>query len=321
MMKKLYCFLLFLILSVFTSACLAKDFEPNKHIVLIYKVPDTVLLCQNSNEDMTKGTIEFEKELKNHYGKRFIVEGIKRLPVLPRLGASDYISMVNINQEPFVLSLEIIGTGVKTVTYQNMFGGTISSNVPTLKMKRSEYIVSREDNAIYGVEYNEVEYHSDTMAIGRQIAYNTDTRKNTKNCIRGYIRDYSTYQGDKINKYADPNAYEDYNDSFAGNFKEIANRQTENYSNKVYLGFLCEELFITRVDDNGALEKAGGKLKDRIISINNIAINTDDELTTVLSKYKPGDTLMIKVLRNGAENTLNVCAEVRTMDMYKNIKI
>lgn len=320
-MKKLHYSLLLLTLLAFTSVCFAKDFEPSKHIVLMYKVPDSVLMCQNSKEDMVKGAIEFEKELKNHYGKRFIVDAIKRLPVLPKLSASDYTSMVKNNQEPFIFHLELTGTGVKTITYQNMFGAKISTNIPSIKMKRSEFIVNKQDDAIYGVEYNEVEYHSDTMAIGREIVSNTDMRKNTKNCIRGYIRDYSIYQGEKLNKYANPRGYADYIDCFAGNFKEVNKRQIESSTNKAYLGILFEELSIIHMNNKEAFAKAGGKLNDKIVSINETPINTEQDLYSLLNNHKPGDTLITKVLRNGSEITLNICAGVRTINIFKEAKI
>lgn len=317
-MKKII--LLVLSFFVLCATCLAAP-APNKHIVLMYKVPNSILMCQNSNEDMVAGAQEFEKELKNHYSNRFIVDGVKRLPLEPKMRASEYLAMVKANQIPFILVLQITGTGNKTVTYSNMFGGTISTIVPTIKIKRNENIVDRLDNAIYGVDYNEVEYNSNTMAVGREIYSNTDIRKNTKNCIRGYIRDYCMYQGDKINKYADPGAYSNYTDSYGGNFKAIDEKTIEARGNKAYLGFSPSNCTIISITSGGPIDVAGAKINDVLESINDEKINSEYDLTAILGKYKQGDHLKIKVLRDGKEITLNVVAGVMSIKLFTDAKV
>ena len=77
MMKKLVLLFCFIMLA-FNTVYAATTPEPTKKVVLFYRVPDTILQCQNADEDIVAGAAELEKELKNHYSKRFIVQEIRR---------------------------------------------------------------------------------------------------------------------------------------------------------------------------------------------------------------------------------------------------
>lgn len=317
-MKKICSILALLFMSC--TICFAAP-QPTKHIVLMYKVPDTILSCQNSDENVVTGAQEFEKEIINHYNNRFIVDSVKHLPIEPELGVSDYLAMVKPNQIPFILKLNLEGSGNKTITYSNMFGATITTTVPTINIKRTEGIVDKNDSAIYIADYDVAEYHSNTMAVGRNIYSNTNTRKNTKNCIRGYIRDYCTYFGDKINKYTDPAAYANYNDSYYGNFKSIDERSIEKEKNNAYLGVKSSKAVITQLTSNGPMALGGAQINDRLKTINGNIINDEEDLKSILEQYKPGDNLTIGVLRNGKEIQFNIVAGIRTMEMFKSMKI
>lgn len=295
--------------------------SPSKHIVLIYKVPDTILMCQNSNEDMVAGAHEFETELKNHYGNRFIVDSVKHLPLEPKLGTDEYLAMVKPNQTPFILTLDLLGSGAQTVTYQNAFGATISSNIPTIKVKRDEYIVDRKDMAIYNVSYPVVEYSPNTMAVGREIVSNTDIRKNTKNAVRGCIRDGCAYQGDKINKYADPANYSTYMETYTGNFKQFDQKQVISSTTRPYLGIYSKALMISTVEPNGPMGKAGAQVNDVIVEIDGQNVYSQQDILAILNQHKPNDVLNFKVVRNGTLVNLVVKTEKRTMTNFKNIKV
>ena len=47
--------------------------------MLCYLVDDSILTCQNDDENMVKGQIEFEKELMRHYSNRFYVDVIEKI--------------------------------------------------------------------------------------------------------------------------------------------------------------------------------------------------------------------------------------------------
>jgi len=295
--------------------------KPTKRIFLFYKVSDAVLMCQNSDDDMEKGKVEFEKELSNHYSKRFIVDGVKYLPEQPRLSAEEYLAMVKQNETPFILMLKLNGTGTTTATFQNMFGATKSVVLPTIKIIRNEYVVDRADHSIYGVAYGEAEYHSNAMAAGGNIYSNTDTRKTTKNGIRGYLRDYSIYQGDRINKYADMDKFNAYNDAYTGNFKKRDIELLAINSNVPYLGVYANNLVVASCTPDYPMAKSGCLVNDKIMAINGEAIADDNDFTEIMKKYKPGDNLKVTIMRNGQEKTLSVVPVARSLDIFKNNKI
>lgn len=59
-------------------------------------------------------------------------------------------------------------------------------------------------------------------------------------------------------------------------------------------------------------EKAGLKSKDIITAVNGVKLGEAGSLSTLIGEYKPGDTVQLTILRDGAEMTLNV-----TLEAYK----
>ena len=212
---------LFLGVITFNSVCLAATPEPSKKIVLFYKVSDAVIQCQNSSEDMAAGTKELEKELNNHYSKRFIVQGVQRLPQDTILTAAEYFNKVKFNQIPFIVKIKLEGQGQSTTLYQNAFGAQKYGVSPSTKVHLEEATLVTNDDSVYIQDYGIKSYSSGTFAVGRDVyAAQTDPRKNTKNAIRACFRDACEFN-DNINKYANPAAYEREYNRFTGNFKAL----------------------------------------------------------------------------------------------------
>lgn len=219
-MKKI---LLLISISIFiiTSICSAAP-APTKKIVLFYKVQDAILQCQNSKEDMIEGAKEFEKELMEHYSKRFIVEDIKRIPVEEVLPTDEYFAKVKFNQTPFLVILTLEGQGYSTQLYQNAFGAQKIGAAPSTNVHLMEAVPDNNDKCFKVYDYKVQAYTAGTFAVGRTIfAAETDPRKNTKNAIRGCIRDACKFN-ESINKYANPKVYEIETSRFTGNFQETA---------------------------------------------------------------------------------------------------
>ncbi|NLU44043.1 MAG: hypothetical protein GXX11_04060 [Acholeplasmataceae bacterium] len=212
---------LFSCLFVFNAICTAATPKPNKEVFLFYKVSDSVIQCQNADEDMLSGAKELEKELVNHYGKRFIVQGIERIPQGILLSVPEYFSKVKANQSPFIIIIDLEGQGQSTTLYQNAFGAQKVGIAPSTNVHLIEVVPYADDNNFYKYDYGIKSYSSGTIAMGRNIfAAQTDPRKNAKNSIRGCFRDACEFN-ESINKYANPAAYEQEYNRFTGNFKPL----------------------------------------------------------------------------------------------------
>ncbi|OGZ18688.1 MAG: hypothetical protein A2175_00125 [Candidatus Nealsonbacteria bacterium RBG_13_42_11] len=60
------------------------------------------------------------------------------------------------------------------------------------------------------------------------------------------------------------------------------------------------------VEPGSAAEKAGLKEKDIILEFNNEKITTDNSLAKIIQKYDPGDSVILKVLRDNEEKLISV---------------
>jgi hypothetical protein len=220
-MKKIL-FLLCLSVITFGAVCLAAAPEPSQKVFLFYKVPDEVLKCQNVDEDMQAGAAELEKELVNHYGKRFIVQGIERIPPDIKPSAAEYCAKVQPGQIPFFVKIELHGQGQASTLYQNAYGAQAVGIAPAVNVRLIEAIADGDNDTFYLYDYGTQSYSAGTFALGRKI-YTTqkDPRINTKNAVRGTFRDACKFN-ETINKYADPAAYEQEFDRFTGNLKELS---------------------------------------------------------------------------------------------------
>lgn len=67
-----------------------------------------------------------------------------------------------------------------------------------------------------------------------------------------------------------------------------------------YLG-LPMGIYVRAVAEGSSAEKAGISVGDVIIGINDEAVKTDDELNAIKNKFKAGDTITLKIYRNGQD--------------------
>lgn len=69
---------------------------------------------------------------------------------------------------------------------------------------------------------------------------------------------------------------------------------------------LVEGIYVKKVDNFSAAEKAGIQIGDVIIAVDDTSIKTMDELNTIKNKHSVGDKLNIKVNRNGKEKEITL---------------
>lgn len=58
-------------------------------------------------------------------------------------------------------------------------------------------------------------------------------------------------------------------------------------------------VYIMGVEENGGAKAAGIKENDILLSVNNITVNSNSQLLGVISQYRPGDKVMVKINRKG----------------------
>ena len=77
-------------------------------------------------------------------------------------------------------------------------------------------------------------------------------------------------------------------------------------------------LYVSEVIEGSGAEKAGIKANDRIIKIDDTEISSYTDLSRILKKHKPNDTVEIIVIRDGNELKLNVTLTETIIDSKKN---
>ncbi|MBR6967783.1 MAG: trypsin-like peptidase domain-containing protein [Ruminococcus sp.] len=89
---------------------------------------------------------------------------------------------------------------------------------------------------------------------------------------------------------------------------------------KPYLGIYCQGVteaaaemynmpvgvFVKKVNEGGAAEKAGIKENDIIVEVDGKKVTSNDELIAQLNKHVAGDTMEVTLIRNGDEKTVKV---------------
>ena len=70
--------------------------------------------------------------------------------------------------------------------------------------------------------------------------------------------------------------------------------------------FIADQIILTSVAPGSPAEKAGLALKDQITGINNVPIKLPPEYGGELTKYEPGETISIQLVRNGTPYSLPV---------------
>jgi len=202
-MKKLILCVLFLLIC---SVCAA---APAKKVVLWYQVPDAILEVQNPENDMEKGKAELEAFIKTNYGKRFDIQSLKRAPE-KALTVEDVVLVTRPSWVPVIVKIDLAGVGT---------GEKLVGKYATVKVALQESAAI--DGKIYTYDYGVKEYDSSMLRVaGYVVASEDDPRINTKNAVNDCITEACTLN-DKVNRYADPNAYAKENARYSGEFQNI----------------------------------------------------------------------------------------------------
>lgn len=223
-------FFILLVLMLFLSSFVAASSAKRKAI-LFYAVQDSILMCQNKDEDIEKGRIEFEKQLKKSYSKRFDLIDIKPAPkgnmMLFDNITVDKRSLFAIPKDelPILITIQLLGNGVGNATYQNGYGASRAVSVPTTTIAITEYqgyrITEFEGKNIllpweYGVRYYGVRPHT---VGGDIIVPHQSDRVAVKNAVKAYLGSLAEFS--PPNKYVQPKAYDMYLYHFVGAVEEL----------------------------------------------------------------------------------------------------
>lgn len=92
--------------------------------------------------------------------------------------------------------------------------------------------------------------------------------------------------------------------SFAG--YRASYKDTEGYDDSFIPSNLSEGIVVVGVTPEGAAHKAGILLKDIILKIDNVSVSTSDKLREELFKHNAGDKIVISLLRDHQEISVNV---------------
>lgn len=229
MMKKII-LLTALLVFMLCNVVNATEFTPTQKVVLFYRVSDAILQSQNEAEDMVKGSAELEKELRKHYGKRFIVQDIKRNTFQPTSDPTFYQKMIKPNQKPLMIEIELAGETTTSQHYQNAYGAQATGYAPGINVHLVEALPKASGKEFATVDYGIKTYSSSTFALGMDIyAAETDPRKNVKNSVRASFRD-ACKLNEQINKYVDPMGAEIEMARFSGNFEKMEELQLKKYA-------------------------------------------------------------------------------------------
>lgn len=198
--------------------------EPAKKmpVCLIYKVADTILQCQNKEEDMVAGQKEFEAELLKNYSKRFDVREMKHVNAKESHKPQEYIAMAKPDETPLLVWVALEGTGVSVDHYQNAFGAKVDGVAPSTFVSVQEGTIDRNNLTLSGWNYGTREYTEGTFSVGRVVAaVETDPRRNTKNAVKAALKDVCALTPG-INKYTNPEMYAIDQYRFQGDFKKAS---------------------------------------------------------------------------------------------------
>ena len=80
---------------------------------------------------------------------------------------------------------------------------------------------------------------------------------------------------------------------------------TEEFAEQKNLDMLSG-VYVNDVFDDGAAQKAGIKKGDIILSINNITVDTRTQLIGAIGQFRPGDKVVVKVMRGDKERSFTV---------------
>ena len=203
MKKLILCILCLLVCSVCAAA------EPAKKVVFWYQVPEVILEVQNPEHDVEKGKVEFEAFLKEKYGKRFNIQIFKRAPE-KELTVADVSLVTRPNYVPVIVNIDLAGVGT---------GEKLVGKYATVKVALKETVAI--DDKFYSYDYGVKEYDSSMLRVaGYVVASEDDPRINTKNAVNDCITDACKLDT-KVNRYADPAAYEKEQARYKGEFNKL----------------------------------------------------------------------------------------------------
>lgn len=203
MKKLILCILCLLVCSVCAAA------EPAKKVVFWYQVPEVILEVQNPENDTEKGKVEFEAFLKEKYGKRFNIQIFKRAPE-KELTVADVSLVTRPNYVPVIVNIDLAGVGT---------GEKLVGKYATVKVALKETVAI--DGKFYSYDYGVKEYDSSMLRVaGYVVASEDDPRINTKNAVNDCITDACKLDT-KVNRYADPAAYEKEQARYKGEFNKL----------------------------------------------------------------------------------------------------
>ena len=238
-MKKAFAVLasIFLAGTVLTSATASEPTSEKRNVNIYYYVQDSILKAQNSDGNMAAAKNEFENDVKEYYGKRFNVQSVQPYPqdmVAPEKAEK----FMEENKDPFIITIELEGTGVRTEHYQNAYGAQSEGISPTVKVHLKEGDKDISDNKVYAFDYGTVEYGKGTFALGRDIfVVDKDPRRNVKDSVKARMRDACTFNMSGINEYANPFEYSLEVARFKGDFKtltEVREKYVQNLEMQIH---------------------------------------------------------------------------------------
>jgi len=96
--------------------------------------------------------------------------------------------------------------------------------------------------------------------------------------------------------------YKEVQRAFLGvSIREIDSKFAEDQGIKELRG-----VYVSEVNDGSAAKDAGISKGDVILSVNKISVNSTSELLEQISRYRPGEKVVVVVSRDGVEKTFNV---------------
>ena len=219
-MKRLFAIVL-LIISISSIAFANGEASKKKSVVIFYKVPDSVLACQNDSDDIVKGKVEFEKTVKEAYKNRFNIEGVQESP-LQSLSASEYLKMVKVYQKPLILVIKPTDYTTEYLEWRNYWGGTMGADVPKVTCYFAEYMISAKKEII-GYEHLDSWYRAYAQPTDFGVKVQRDPRRNTKRAIATILKNIVCKSDvENINKYVEAEKYQFEIDRYNGNFENFS---------------------------------------------------------------------------------------------------
>jgi len=81
---------------------------------------------------------------------------------------------------------------------------------------------------------------------------------------------------------------------------------TENNPGLIQQGNVIYNPSVKAVESNSNGAKAGLQTGDQILAVNSDKISAKKSLTSLLQNYRPGDQIILRIIRNGVEQDLTV---------------